>query len=421
MEARQNADFCESWIQYTEGQNTAGIYREWAPIMAISGALTRRVWTNTLPSMPPLYPNLFTMLVGHPGSGKDNAINKVRQAWEEAFSQADPTWGINVGTQSPSAKGLVDALNHDSAKLFIDFGSRREAFHSVFVCAPELSTVLPEYNPRLIGMLCELYNCNPTYGEQVRNGRGEPLVIEKPHTLVFAGGQPDFIISAFPEEAFGMGFFSRLIMVFSPEIFRGNMYSEANDDKSELAHSTEQWQALVKDLQRMARLVGKFTVPMKVRKLINRFHKTDCDATEIKYSRFKDYNTRRSIHAQKLAMCFSVSRGNDMTITAADWERALAFLLKTEQHMPAIFANGHTSRGFHTTIEEVIQTSTETRILTEPQIIRQIRRKHPPHEVPLIIQSMISGGDLEVVREEKGIRVFRVKGNLPSLKLVKGE
>jgi hypothetical protein len=419
--ARENKDFCEAWLQYTEGQPTARIYREWAGVMAISGALTRRVWIHTSPSMPYLFPNLFTMLVGDPGAGKDIAINRVRKLWFEASFQADSTQALNIAAQSLSAKGLVDALAHDNAKLFIDLGSKRESFQSVLICTPELGTLVPEYNPSLIANMCDLYNCNDTFGDQVRNGKGEAIVIDKPHLAVLIGGTPSFLVSAFPEEAFEMGFFSRTILIYTNERTRSPMYADEAKDKAIRIEANSLWAKLVSDIKQIAHLAGQFKVPADVRRVSNNFHERECDETAIQYSRFRDYNTRRSLHVQKLAMCFSVSHSSDLVITMEDWERALALLLKTEKLMPNIFANIRSSRGFHSTIEEVLQTGDSSRVLTEAQIIRQIRRKHAPHEVPQIIQSMLTGGDLEVVREDKGVRVFRVKGNLPNLKLVKGE
>jgi hypothetical protein len=419
MEDRYNDDFCNAWYEYTSEENTAPLFREWAALMVVSGALTRRVWINTSPRRPALYPNLYVMLIGRPGSGKDNAINQAIRIWQAAFNQADPTWGVNVGTQSPTAKGLIDALNHDNAKLYIDYGSRRELFHSVFICAPELTTVLPEYNPRLVGIMCELYNCNPSFGEQVRNGKGEPLVIERPHTIVFVGGQPSTLVSSFPEEAFEMGLFSRMILVHSPEIHKQNMYPDKADTMAAHNEADSLWKALTHDVQQMSRLVGKIKVPSKLQAQINKFHLTDSDKTALSYSRFEDYNTRRSLNAQKMAMCYCASRGASMELAKIDWERALDLLFRTERLMPSIFSNIRSSRGFHSTIEEVIHSASDTKLLSESDIIRQIRKKHPPHEIPAIINSMIVGGDLEVVEENKGIRTFRVKGDLPQLKLVK--
>lgn len=419
MEARANDDFCTSWLQYTNGQPTAPLYREWASIMAISGALTRRVWIHTSPSMPLLFPNLYCMFVGDPGSGKDIAINKVRKLWHDASFQADPTWSLNLAAQSLSAKGLVDALAHENAKLYIDFGSRREPFHSVLIATPELGTLVPEYKPALIANLCDLYNCNDSFGDQVRNGKGEATLIEKPHLAFLVGGTSSFLVSAFPEEAFEMGFFSRTILIFSEDRKRSPLYPDGADDKAAAKASESLWESLVKDAQQIAHLTGAFKVPAVLRKQINRFHETDCDKTAVPYSRFRDYNTRRSLHAQKLAMCFCVSRSNELVLSQADWDRSLDLLFRTEKLMPHIFTNIRSSRGFHSSVEEVIHSAGESHVLTEAEIIRQLRKKHPPHEVPLIVNSMIAGGDLEVISEGKTGRTFRVKGDLPQLKLVK--
>ena len=72
-----------SWIagyeEYTSLTPAPDIYRKWAAVSCVAGALERRVWVKT--NSGTLYPNLFLLFVGPPGTGKDPAINPIRELW----------------------------------------------------------------------------------------------------------------------------------------------------------------------------------------------------------------------------------------------------------------------------------------------------------------------------------------------------
>ena len=70
-------DWIDTYLKYTKGTPTPSIFRLWSAITAVSGAVERRVWVET--GKGKLYPNLYTLLVGPPGSGKSQAIKPVKE------------------------------------------------------------------------------------------------------------------------------------------------------------------------------------------------------------------------------------------------------------------------------------------------------------------------------------------------------
>lgn len=61
-------DWLEAFIELTEGLPTPPLFRLWSGITTLSAVLERKVWLPTMRQI--LFPNIFTLLVGPPGSGK---------------------------------------------------------------------------------------------------------------------------------------------------------------------------------------------------------------------------------------------------------------------------------------------------------------------------------------------------------------
>lgn len=405
---RACSDFITSWMQLTAGMPAGDLFREWGAIFTLSAAMTRRTWVKTGATMPLLYPNLFALLTGDPGTGKDIVINKVRELLVEAGEPPDEHYyALHIGAKSLSPKGLVDALAHEKSGKWVEpQGTPRPTrFHSIVLCTPELGTLLPQYNPHTISIICDLYNCSANFDDQVRSGKGEPIVIERPHLAFIFGTQPSFLGSTFPEEAYKMGFFSRVNIVFEPNPMVVPMFFE--EDEAAAKQRLAIWHKLVTDTRIITRLHGQFTVMPAVRESLNQFHLKESKTTHLSHTRFQDYNTRRHLHLTKLAMIYAASRSSDMIITSDDLHRARMLLLRTEERMPQVFQNITSNRGFHNSVEEVMLSLPNTGTFSEATLIRTLRRTHPPHEVYNIIQSMIASGEIAVIPTTDHSRLFR--------------
>lgn len=410
---RAVGNFLDGWQEFTEDLPASEFLRFWAGLYAISGALTRRTWLVTKPGFPPLSPNLFLLLVGAPGTGKDIAMGTTRKLWREAMFDMPPELGINVGPKSLTAKGILDALVHDRATLKMGprSGNGKDEFHSIVLVTPELGTLLPEYDPRLVSNLCDLYNCDDIFDEQTRNGKGEPLEIEFPHLAMLSGTQPSFLASNFPDEAYGMGFFSRTILLFEPVAQPKDFYFEDDDLVEEaLTRNKSLLSKLSSDLRAIMQLRGRFKPDLDFKRATNNFIHELGPETQVPGHRFKDYNTRRSLHLQKIAMCYSAAQGGSLKLTQSHWDKALECLLYAEKRMPQIFLGLATNRGFHNTVEEVLQLKGP--FITHSKLVRLLRQRHPPQEVGQVLNSMLEGGEIKKIREEKGYPVYqKVKAN----------
>lgn len=385
-------DFIDSWMHYTQYIPAPKIFRLWAGLFVLSAASSRRVWTRTHSTFPPIFPNLFVKLVGDPGSGKDMAINTASgllTAAQEGLSQGQ---GIFLGGESISAKGVLEGLLNDAAafKIRTNLTGKQEQieYHSMLLCIPELGTTLPQYDHRLISMLNELYNCKESgFREQIRGrGNSEATVIPRPHLAMLLGIQPATMFETFPEQSYRSGFFARINLIYTPETIRIRPYDKSRKDLSAEAPK------LVSDLRSMFAVVGKMKETAEYEELLGDF--SEKRPGDVNHSRFLDYNVRRWFHLHKVAMLCSLSESNSLRLEAKHFHRAKAFLFEAEKNMPNVFSGLTTSDGFQHSVEQTLQSANGSDTISHQQLERTLRRTHRPHEVGQIIRSMIGAGDI---------------------------
>jgi hypothetical protein len=70
---RKLTSWIESFVKYTEVFNSPEVFRRWAAIGIVAGALEQKVWVRTKGS--DLFPNQYIILVGPPGIGKSAILS----------------------------------------------------------------------------------------------------------------------------------------------------------------------------------------------------------------------------------------------------------------------------------------------------------------------------------------------------------
>src|SRR5437899_5424310 len=98
----EQTSWIEAFCDYTRLIKSPVLFRKWAAIAAVAWALERKVWVRTMGT--PFYPNLYTILVGPPGVGKTNILNKVEALWTGLKSH-------HLAPTSVTKSSFVDHLN----------------------------------------------------------------------------------------------------------------------------------------------------------------------------------------------------------------------------------------------------------------------------------------------------------------------
>ena len=276
------------------------------------------MWVYTAGSI--LYPNLYTLLVSPPGVGKSQAISVVHDLWTR-------TPELKMAPDNVTKASLLDFLE-EAKQVKMLTSTEMIQYHSLAVAASEFGVFVPAHDLEFLSALNHIFDNPPSYKETRRTTK-KTLDIVNPQLNVIAGTQPAFLSTLLPEAAWGMGFMSRQLLIYSGEPLTVELFSFEVSNK-------DHRDALIKDLREIGKLFGQFQFDQEAKAAITEWNNSGRQPVP-EHSKLAHYNARRIIHVLKLCMVSSISSRTDLLVTRNDFERAKAWLIDAETRMPDIF------------------------------------------------------------------------------------
>ena len=364
-------DWIDTYVEQTSKVPSPEIYRLWSAITAISGVLERKVWTTG--AAGPIYPNMFTVLVGPPASGKTNSIRLIRDLWARVTL-------LNLAPDNVTKAALIDSLSR-ALRTVLNGSTTAYTFSAMAVPCSEFGVFFTHHDLEFLSVLNHIYDSPASYREERRTAGVVEIV--KPHLVILAGTQPDFLNSFLPDEAWGMGFTSRLVMIYANEAPAHDLF----------ATMTQQSATLAPALAKMFELKGEFVWSKNAIDEINAWNRHGCPPAP-SHSKLVHYNGRRALHTIKLAMISSVSRSQELHVTVDDFERARDWLLEAEKTMPDIFrAMGQRSDSqiitdlhYHLYRKWSSVTLDKRKPVTDQDVYSFLHTRAPSEKIPRLIE-----------------------------------
>lgn len=337
----------------------------------------------------PTAPNIFVMLVAGPGSGKSQTVKAVK-------SVLLPATGFSFIPQSVTRAGLQDYMQQNLKSRLAPDGSTLPS-HECIALSDEMQGILPEHDIGHLTLYNELYDIQSVY-RAVTRSHGE-INLQSPYCSIITGAQPAFLATTLPEQAWGMGFMSRSILVFDAPPERTSAFDTPDVDhelKSKIIH----------DLKQVRSLHGWFTWDKNARALYEEWWVKKMGEPIPQNKRLiVGYNARRDLHFFKLAMIFSLSRSNELVVRLEDAARAIKLLVETESRMRHIF-NEMTAVGTSTAIGDVLDAvrarASEGASMPESELIHLLMDRYQPSQIASLIDNMVSA------------KVLRLKSGAPT-------
>lgn len=278
-------------------------------------------------------------------------------------------------------------------------------YHSVLVASSEFGNLVSEYSLEFLNALNELYDCGPVFEERTRGGK-ETLHIEKPHITILSGTQPSYLGHVFPETAYGMGFASRLLMVYAPAGPKLSLFAKRQKTPGLNRE-------LIKHMQRLIKMRGRFEWDERAAIEIDAWHQADCPPAP-DHHKLLHYTTRRIAHVIKLCQIFSAAESDSLIIMPSHFHAARDLLLEAEHWMPEIFKE-MAGKGAADVINEAWRFlwqrySARKKPIPESQLIYFLSDKIPAREVMYFIKVMY---DSQMIRDENpGLAKFPGQGRM---------
>lgn len=267
------------------------------------------------------------MLIGSPGTKKSSAI----KIGAKLLAQAGYT--TFAARKTRQEKFLLDLAELDSEgnagaeqdildkNLFgpEDFSTKPPA--ECFIAADEFNNFIGVGNLEFMSILGELWDYEGIYDYKLKNSKS--VYIPNPTISILGGNTPTGFSQAFPAEAIGQGFFSRLLLVYGEP--SGIKYTFPPAPNLEL--QTE----LISILHKIrAEIFGEVSITATARKLLDKIYRSWEGIDDV---RFEHYTNRRLTHLLKLCLVVVAARLS-REIEEKDVIYANTVLTFTEHLMP---------------------------------------------------------------------------------------
>lgn len=311
-------DFFTRYLQITSGTEVPAFFNRWAMLSSVAAWLGRSVYFKH--GSFKIYPNLYVILLGVPGTRKSTAIKLasrvIRHAGYNTFSAEKTTkerflLDLSGADATETADGFLDLdLNKTDSECFI----ANDEFNDFFG-----NNIL-----EFVSLLGVLWDYEGTYESKVKNSAS--VYIQNPTINILGGNTQTTFANTFPPEVMGQGFFSRMIAVYAEDTQRRITFPREP--------TKEEMQYLIDHLFAMREnCVGQMGISPEAMEYLDDIYQ---NWEPLEDTRFAHYCNRRLTHLIKLIMLHCAMR-LDMTIQPEDVTYANTILSHTEHYMPKAF------------------------------------------------------------------------------------
>lgn len=343
--SRNYPDWIEASVAVSKAAPSPEVFRRWAAVSAVAGALGRKCWYNAGPFQ--INANLFIVLVGSPATGKGVAMALPMNAvfrplavhvsskgigdknWHEVWKAYGMDKPFRIAADRVTPESLIEDMSKNLSKpdwSMTTFGSATPFYDSsVTVVVPEFGTFLRRTYETLPTFLTAMWDHANEYDHgTIKRGSN---IIKGPCLNWLSGAVPEEFAASLPENAQEQGLLSRIIPVYYdgpgfPKRFKSPEYPKEDIE----------W--LRQDLAQIGNLKGEFD--WATRELYEEaeawnLNKEDPVPNDPK---LRFYKERRVGHIAKVAMCISAARRGTLKITREDWETTRLMITEMEAQMP---------------------------------------------------------------------------------------
>jgi hypothetical protein len=328
-------DFISMYLDYTADTECPAFFHRWTALTCLSAYLGRR--THFQHGHFVIHPNIYSMLIGAPGTKKSSAIKigakllgmagyttfAAKKTRQEKYlcdlaEQAERTMQPDV------VDNMMDEnLWGDMPDSTLTEKSKYKDCAPVesFVAADEFNNFIGVGNLEFASILGELWDYDDVYDYRLKTSNS--VYIPYPTITILGGNTPTGFSECFPTNAIGQGFFSRLLLVYGEPTGVKHTFPPPPDGIKQAE--------LVAYLQRIKQEVtGEITLTPEAKELMETIYHNDPGIDDL---RFEHYANRRLTHLIKLCLVVSASRISTV-IEEEDIIYANTILSFTEQLMP---------------------------------------------------------------------------------------
>ena len=374
----------DEFVQDTPATESPELFRKWSAIAAISGLAQRRVWCDI--GKGALFPNQFILLVSPPGIGKSVVLKMVEQLWSLNKN-------IFIGDETTTIPGLLDYMQDCASPA--TYGGTTVQTHPISVACREYGTYMKAYDLSALNLLNDFWDCPKSFSEMTRGGGKNSL--DFPVMNLVSGTQPSYLNNVLPEEAWSLGFCSRLVLVYDWE-------TKQLRTKERLALPKFNPEKYKPAVDALCKFQGELKLSDEALDLFDSWIVDEGMKPLPMHPRLASYIARRPVHWLKVAMCYALAFGSKV-ITAEHLGLAKQALLDVEAKMPNIFRD-MAKQSDKDILDEIrmaiIKISMKEPQIPERKLIQLLSSKIAVHRVGYFLDTMESSGYITECEAPKG-------------------
>lgn len=344
-----------------------------------------------------LYPNIYTVLVGHAGIGKGAAINPVVNLLKEAGT-------ANIISDRVTIEYCLEKLSKGfpSAQATATGGVAFGTDSSALMAAPELQ-VFATASQHTLAILTDLWDSREHPFDYGTKTQGK-FIINKPSVSLLGGSTTAWLVESIPLSAIGGGFTRRVNFVYAKDPENEIPWPTKNGNKN--------YDDLVEDLRTIAQIRGEIKLAPDARKLFEQIYHNS-KAGEYDGEALAAYKVSSWAHTLKLGMVLSVGRSDDRIITAGDLQVAYNAVLEVQKTVDLVFRSVGDSDLVSAT--DRVLRFIETKGYASRQDILRANWRHISHnDLDIVLATLMQSGLLkETTQGHKILYETVVQPNLP--------
>lgn len=220
----------DAYLMYQSETECPMHYHRWSLVTCLGAMLRRNFFLQHGPFT--VYPNLYTMLIGDPGARKSTAIKQAKKLLLDAgFTniaadktskekfladlEGDNTDGSNddpadAGTEGPL--GRISPKASAETLLDLEIIPKDTEPRCCLIAADEFNEFVGINNIEFLSTLGNLWDYEGVFQSRTRNAKS--ISIPDPTISILSGNTHAGFQLAFPPEASGQGFLSRILLVY---------------------------------------------------------------------------------------------------------------------------------------------------------------------------------------------------------------
>lgn len=364
-------DWLQSYLEYSEESESPREFHLWTGLSVLASAIRRNIWINQ--GIYQVYPNLYVILVGPPGTvAKSTCIRmgrKILLGVEDVF----------FAPESLTREELI--------RVMAKAGSGRNQ-SAVTIHSTELSSLIQPSGIKMIQFLTDIYDGDFKFRYATKHSGRDTIL--NPVVNILAATTPSWIADELPVNVVEHGFTSRTIFVYGDKPRRLNPFPKGPDEKIV--------ERLMSDLREIARVEGEMVWGDGAKETYARLYE-QIMTTKPRDYRLAGYHARKRIHVLKVGMLLSMARGHSLLLTVRDLEDAWEILQEIEPQMSRTFS-AVGKYEYASDLERIEARIREENGMTTQQIFEEFFSVGDIQELTKILVMLINMG-----------RIKRVKGN----------